>query len=347
MANHGSNNVIIINTASNTITGAITAGFNGPEGVAISPDGSYAYVVNQGSNNVVIINTTTNTVINSITSGFSAPQRVAFSPSGTYAYVTNCNTPCGNNIAGNVVIINTATNTVVNSITSGFTEPTGVAFSPSGTYAYVANHYTGNVVYINTATNTVINSINIGPVNLEGVAFSPSGTYAYVAYSYYAGPLGVIDTATNTVTSYVPAYAGSSNPTGVAFSPSGTYAYVLVDVGLGEYVEAVAPDIELAEVHVGAVDPVMVYHWYEYDGVPPDGCEVRVVDWPESITVFVAVGVPADSAGLSVMVPDFTEFSVSGVDALSVTITFVCTVLPASALGNAHVKLFDVDDTPV
>ena len=125
------------------------------------------------------------------------------------------------------------------------------------------------------------------------------------------------------------------------------YAYVLVDVGLGEYVEAVAPDIELAEVHVGAVDPVMVYHWYEYDGVPPDGCEVRVVDWPESITVFVAVGVPADSAGLSVMVPDFTEFSVSGVDALSVTITFVCTVLPASALGNAHVKLFDVDDTPV
>ena len=226
MANHGSNNVIIINTASNTITGAITAGFNGPEGVAISPDGSYAYVTNQGSNNVVIINTATNTVVNSITSGFSVPQDAAFSPSGTYAYVTNCNTPCGNNIAGNVVIINTATNTVTNTMASGFKEPTGVAFSPDGSYAYVVNYYAENVVYINTATNTVINSINIGPVNLEGVSFSPSGTYAYVAYSYYAGPLGVIDTATNTITAYVPAYAGSSNPHGVAFSPSGTYAYV-------------------------------------------------------------------------------------------------------------------------
>ena len=125
------------------------------------------------------------------------------------------------------------------------------------------------------------------------------------------------------------------------------YAYVLVEVGLGEYVEAVAPDIEFADVQVGAVDPVMVYHWYEYEGVPPDGCEVRVVDWPESITEYVAVGVPAVNAGFSVMVPDFTELVVSGVVALSVTITFVCTVLPASALGNAHVKLFEVEDTPV
>ena len=225
MTNQGSNNVIIINTASNTITGVITAGFNSPEGVAISPSGTYAYVTNSGSNNVVIINTTTNTVVNSITSGFSVPHYVAFSPSGTYAYVTNCNTPCGNNIAGNVVIINTATNSVTDSITSGFTNPTGVAFSPDGSYAYVVNSYTGNVVYINTATNTVINSINVGS-NPVGVAFSPSGTYAYVSHNYYAGPLGVIDTATNTVTAQVPAYADSSHSVGVAFSPSGRYAYV-------------------------------------------------------------------------------------------------------------------------
>ena len=125
------------------------------------------------------------------------------------------------------------------------------------------------------------------------------------------------------------------------------YAYVLVEVGAAEQVEAVAPEIEFAEVHVGAVVPVIVYHWYVYDGVPPDGCDVRVVDWPESITVFVAVGVPADSAAFNVMVPDFTEFSVSADVAESVTITFVCTVLPASALGKAHVKLLDVDDTPV
>lgn len=61
----------------------------------------------------------------------------------------------------------------------------------------------------------------------------------------------------------------------------------------------------------------------------------------------MVVGVPAVSAGLNVIVPDSTLFSVSGVVALSVTITFAFTVFPASALGKAHAKLLDVDDTPV
>jgi YVTN family beta-propeller protein len=224
VANEGSNNVVIINTASNTVVNSITSGFYVPIAVAISPSGTYAYVTNEGSNNVVIINTASNTVVNSITSGFNYPAGVAFSPSGTYTYVTNYN-------SNNVVIINTASNTVVNSITSGFNYPAGVAFSPSGTYAYVTNYNSNNVVTINTASNTVVNSITSGFYTPIAVAVSPSGSYAYVTdynsnavTNYNRYNVVTINTATNTVTGAIK--YGIYNPYGVAFSPSGTYAYV-------------------------------------------------------------------------------------------------------------------------
>ncbi len=228
--NKYADNVVIINTATNTVVNSITSGINFPEGVSFSPSGTYAYVTNCNSScsagipdNVVIINTATNTVVNSITSGFQNPEGVAFSPSGTYAYVANSN-------SNNVVIINTATNTVVNSITSGINFPEGVSFSPSGTYAYVANFNSNNVVIINTATNTVTGSITSGFASPEGVAFSPSGTYAYVAVcnsscgASIPDNVVIINTASNTVTASIT--SGFSEPLGVAFSPSGTYAYI-------------------------------------------------------------------------------------------------------------------------
>ena len=225
VTNYNSNNVVTINTASNTVVNSITSGFYVPIAVAISPSGTYAYVTNEGSNNVVIINTASNTVVNSITSGFYNPTAIAFSPSGTYAYVTNAN-------VNNVVIINTASNKVVNSITSGFSFPYGVSFSPSGTYAYVTNGGSNNVVTINTATNTVISAIAFNSLGTpQGVAIAPSGSYAYIAMCNYdcdaSNPdnITIINTATNTVAGYI-VLSGFPNPYGVAFSPSGTYAYV-------------------------------------------------------------------------------------------------------------------------
>ena len=219
--NAGADNVVIINTATNTVVNSIIAGFNGPPGVAISPSGTYAYVTNSGSSNVVIINTATNTVVNSIIAGFNDPQEVSISPSGTYAYVANAK-------SNNVVIINTATNTVVNSITSGFSQPIGVAISPSGTYAYVTNYNSQNVVIINTATYTIVNSITSGFNYPGGVSFSPSGTYAYVTNyeggSALKGNIIIINTATNTIVNSIT--SGINSPQGVAISPSGTYAYV-------------------------------------------------------------------------------------------------------------------------
>ena len=72
----------------NTQTATIPVG-NGPFGVAISPDGTTAYVTNYTVHDTVsVINTSTNAVTDTIT-GFNSPYGVAISPDGTTAYVTN------------------------------------------------------------------------------------------------------------------------------------------------------------------------------------------------------------------------------------------------------------------
>ena len=63
---------------------------NHPDGVAITPNGDYAYVANYYNNTVSVISTSTNTVVKTITVG-TAPDGVAITPNGNYAYVTNYN----------------------------------------------------------------------------------------------------------------------------------------------------------------------------------------------------------------------------------------------------------------
>ena len=46
----------MISTATNKVTATITGG-NGPFGVAVTPNGDYAYVTNGGSGSVSVINT--------------------------------------------------------------------------------------------------------------------------------------------------------------------------------------------------------------------------------------------------------------------------------------------------
>ncbi len=213
-------NVVIVNTATNTVVDAITSGFNDPEGVAIYSDGSRAYITNllgnPGLGNVLILDPATNTITGAMTQGFNYPTAVAFSPSGTYAYVTNY----GSN---NVVIINTATSTVTGAITSGFSSPYAVAFSPSGTFAYVANEGSNNVVIINTATSTVVDAITQGINAPDGAVFSNDGSFAYVS-NEGSGNVVIVNTATSTVVGT--AATGVSGVWGIAISPDGSFAYV-------------------------------------------------------------------------------------------------------------------------
>ena len=218
-------NILIINTASDTVGGSIGGLFISEGGVAFAPSGTYAYAtaINYTTNKdeVLIISASTNTISGVTTNqGLDTPSGVAFAPSGTYAYIANYN-------ANNVAIMNTATSTVVGSITSSsFYDPVDVAIAPDGAYAYVTNYDPGayHISIINTATNAVTGTITSSSFDIpEGVAFAPSGTYAYVA-NMGGNNVVIVNTATNTVTGSIT--SGLNEPQGVAFSSDGTYAYV-------------------------------------------------------------------------------------------------------------------------
>ena len=184
-----------------------------PFGVAVSPNGSRAYVATSVYfGRVSVIDTATNTVIRSFLLA-DGPFGVAVSPNGSRAYVTN-------RISGTVSVIDTATNTVVKGIAVGV-RPAGVAVSPNGSRTYVTDALSDSVSVIDTATNTVVKTISVGwgPV---GVAVSPNGSRAYVTRED-AGTVSVIDTATNTV---VKTISVGGSPFGVAVSPNNSRAYV-------------------------------------------------------------------------------------------------------------------------
>jgi len=68
VANNGSNNVSVINTATNTVAATVPVG-SLPGGIAVTPDGYFVYVSNFGSNSVSVINTTTNAVVATVDVG--------------------------------------------------------------------------------------------------------------------------------------------------------------------------------------------------------------------------------------------------------------------------------------
>jgi YVTN family beta-propeller protein len=118
-----SNTVSVIDSSSNTIVATATVG-SAPGGVAVTPDGTRAYVANNHSNSVSVIDTSSNTVVATVAVG-SAPGGVAMTPDGTRACVTNV-------LSNSVSLIDTSSNTVVATVTVGrFTVPQLVAIRPT------------------------------------------------------------------------------------------------------------------------------------------------------------------------------------------------------------------------
>src|SRR5437867_1160882 len=207
--------VSVIDTGTNTIVTTVTAG-TGPQAVAITPDGRFAYVVNLTSNDVSVLNTATNTVASTVAVGFgpvgTSPQGIAITPDGAFVYVTQ--SALSGASANSVSVIETATNSVVATISVGAV-PEGVVVTPNGAFAYVTNTNANNVSVIETTTNAVVATLDVG-VGPVGIAVTPDGAFVYVTNSN-SDSVSVIDTALRTVVATVPVEAGAG-PRGIAIA---------------------------------------------------------------------------------------------------------------------------------
>jgi YVTN family beta-propeller protein len=95
--------VAAIDTATDAVTATIPVG-QSPQGIAVSPIGTDAYVANFDSNTVSVLDTSTNTVTDTIQTGLG-PASVAFNTAGTLAYIVNLNNT-------NLVTLDTGTRTI-------------------------------------------------------------------------------------------------------------------------------------------------------------------------------------------------------------------------------------------
>ena len=252
------NNVLVINLTTKLVKTTVPVG-SFPTDVALTPDGTKAYVTNN-SNQVSVINTSTNTVISTETVGY-APTGLSISPDGTKAYVVNAN----NN---SVSVINTATNTVATTVAVG-SYPLDISINPDGTKAYVTNHSANSVSVINTVNNKIAATVKLGVgTGPYGITFTPDGTKAYVT-NQDSNSVSVINTATNVVTATV---AVGKGPTGISICPDGTKAYVTNNGSNTVSVINIATNIVSATITV-SLSPQCV-------SVSPDGTKAYITAFP-------------------------------------------------------------------
>ncbi len=243
-----------------------------PLGIAISPDGTTAYVVLDNNDTLTKIDLTQTTPVEGteIRVG-NVPHSVVVSPDGTTAYVSNeagriatandfqgysngtpvvAAYPTGGTATGTVSVVNLSTFTVTGSIETGL-HPTGMAFW--GKKLLVANTYSDTISVIDTTTNKVVETISLGlPIGVPGagpaygagpnsIAVDATKNIAYVAL-YNANAIAVVNLNSffglDAVQGLIPVgYAPSS----VVLDSADNALLVANDKGLGTTGFGVAP----------------------------------------------------------------------------------------------------------
>jgi serine/threonine-protein kinase len=248
---------VAASTGSPTVRAVLKVG-QGPQGIAVSPDGSTVLVANIGSRFLSLINVVTPPLSATIPMP-GTPRYVAVSPDGRRAYVGMYS---GDGADSAVAVVDTAGKAVSSVVASGplpyalatgpdgdifvpnhgasevaildsgtlqfgaavtvQPNPHGVAFAPSLNRAYTANHESNSISVIDLAANTVVDTVPVGQ-SPHSVAVSPDGRLLAAA-NYLDATVTLIDTATNTVTATFPA---GPTPQHLTFAADSKHLYVV------------------------------------------------------------------------------------------------------------------------
>ena len=227
----------------NSSVGSLNLTPSYPTGVAVTPDGSLAYVTD-GSTSVWVVDTASNSVIAKIAAG-SDPEAIAITPDGKSAYVTSitcglllCSGPDNPPQLASVEVIDTTSNSLTATITIGNLPVgqtpgvllSGIAISPDGTRAYVSNAEGNQIWAIDTSSNQIVATIPTAVLGFVGVSISPDGSRLYAASIGNPSVVDVIDTKTDDVVTSI-SLLSSEPPTQIRLTPDGSHAYVTGDIG--------------------------------------------------------------------------------------------------------------------
>ncbi len=206
--NAGSNDVSVVNMATNTVVKTITVG-KMPWAVAINRDGSKVYVTNRDDGTISVISTATNTVTNTITVADN-PMSLVIRNDGVRMYVANQG-------SGTISIINLALEKVIDTII--VTDPECLCMNADGTVLYIGVR--GGVKAYSTTLNTPISDIITGQSPYAMVT-SADGSRLY-AINPNTKTISVIDASRSNFLNDIPL---SDKPAGLAIAPDGSRLYI-------------------------------------------------------------------------------------------------------------------------
>ena len=187
VANAGSNNVSVIDGATDTVTANVPVGSN-PMGVAVDNVSDTIYVTNAGSDNVSVIDGATDTVTANVPVG-SYPTGVGVDRTTDTIYVANRN-------SNTVSVINGTTNTVTATLLVGG-QPWGVGVDSVTDRIYVTDCAWDTVSVINGSANSISATISVGQCP-EGVGVNERTDDIYVANTW-SNSVSMIDGPSNSV----------------------------------------------------------------------------------------------------------------------------------------------------
>jgi YVTN family beta-propeller protein len=240
VANGGSNNVTVIDGATNLTTTVTDPNAKYPAAVAVNPVTNKIYVANSSSDNVTVINGTT--YATTVTTTGASPNAVDLNPVTNRIYLANI-------YQNTVTVINGANNsTTTVSVGSG---PIAVAVNPVTNKIYVANSGGASVTVIDGPTNTTTTvgagtdpvSVGINPVTSTSYVanFGSSNVTVITEQQVSAIPLhaSITPVASNT-TSLTPTFTFSAASTFAPTAPSPDNLLFQVDTWQGTWQEATA-----------------------------------------------------------------------------------------------------------
>jgi DNA-binding beta-propeller fold protein YncE len=288
----------------NNVVGNIATG-SATHGVAITPDGAFAYAVSPDGNKVTVIDLNMLSFVTSISVGEN-PVAITIDPEGAYAYIAN-------HVDGTVSVIDVCPGSenyhqVVNVFPVGV-GPTDVAATPDGDRLIVANAGSSSISAVDADVSSetygaVVSSVTTSS-GANTVAITPDGGLIYIGTDNGYLVISALDYGV--VTSIA---TGSGSRT-VAITPDGGLLIVLttqgvvdiydiqdgspmenqvvtsLKVGSGTSSIAITPDGGLLYLIQEIGDEILVgllniYHWFgvtaDGEELPPARVEVTLID---------------------------------------------------------------------
>jgi len=148
-----SGRVFVIDVETRSVAATIRAGQRALN-VAISPDGTLAYVTSRDDGRVHVIDVLTNTVITALS--VRDAYAVAFHPYGKSVFVTSADTP------GKVTMFDVGADRATAEWDVG-DMPLGLAVGPIGEALYVSNRDSDFITVISLSSQEVVGTIEVGP----------------------------------------------------------------------------------------------------------------------------------------------------------------------------------------